>query len=154
MSEYYGRLFNEIKQVILKKNYFPRWSRWPAGSKAWVCGRSCCSIARGLDGCQSVVCCQVQVSASGWSLVQRSPTEFGVSECGQPRQWRGPDPLGALEPWKKNSVISPWCAKSDSRQIQINTVVSLLRRWGSMLWVYTENGSSLFVRNIGIHQND
>jgi hypothetical protein len=29
----------------------------------------------------SVVCCQVEVSASGWSLVQRSPTECGVSEC-------------------------------------------------------------------------
>jgi hypothetical protein len=29
----------------------------------------------------SVVCCQVQVSASGRSPVQRSPTECGVSEC-------------------------------------------------------------------------
>jgi len=29
----------------------------------------------------SVVCCQVDVSASGRSLVQRSPTECGVSEC-------------------------------------------------------------------------
>jgi hypothetical protein len=29
----------------------------------------------------SVVCCQVEVSASGQSLVQRSPTECGVSEC-------------------------------------------------------------------------
>jgi len=28
----------------------------------------------------SVVCCQVEVSASGWSLVQRSPTDCGVSE--------------------------------------------------------------------------
>jgi hypothetical protein len=28
----------------------------------------------------SVVCCQVDVSASGWSLVQRSPTECGVSK--------------------------------------------------------------------------
>jgi hypothetical protein len=28
----------------------------------------------------SVVCCQVEVSASGWSLVQRSPTECDVSE--------------------------------------------------------------------------
>jgi hypothetical protein len=27
----------------------------------------------------SVVCCQVEVSATGWSLVQRSPTECGVS---------------------------------------------------------------------------
>jgi hypothetical protein len=29
----------------------------------------------------SVVCCQVEVSATGWSLVQRNPTECGVSEC-------------------------------------------------------------------------
>jgi hypothetical protein len=28
----------------------------------------------------SVVCCQVEVSASGWSLVLRSPTECGVSD--------------------------------------------------------------------------
>jgi hypothetical protein len=27
----------------------------------------------------SVVCCQVEVSATSWSLVQRSPTERGVS---------------------------------------------------------------------------
>jgi hypothetical protein len=30
---------------------------------------------------ESVVCCQVEVSASGCSLVQRSPTKCGVSEC-------------------------------------------------------------------------
>jgi hypothetical protein len=29
----------------------------------------------------SVVCCQVEVSATSWSLVQRSLTECGVSEC-------------------------------------------------------------------------
>jgi len=29
----------------------------------------------------SVACCQVDVSASALSLVQRSPTEGGVSEC-------------------------------------------------------------------------
>jgi hypothetical protein len=29
----------------------------------------------------SVVCCQLEVSATGWFLVQRSPTECGVSEC-------------------------------------------------------------------------
>jgi len=28
-----------------------------------------------------VVCCQVEVSATGWSLVRRSPTDCGVSEC-------------------------------------------------------------------------
>jgi hypothetical protein len=31
----------------------------------------------------NVVCYQVEVSASGRSLVQRSPTECGVSECGR-----------------------------------------------------------------------
>jgi hypothetical protein len=29
----------------------------------------------------SVVFCQMEVSASGLSLVRRSPTEFGGSEC-------------------------------------------------------------------------
>jgi len=29
----------------------------------------------------SVVCCQVKVSETGWSLVQNSRTERGVSEC-------------------------------------------------------------------------
>jgi len=29
----------------------------------------------------SVVCCKVEVSASGSSLVQKSPAECGVSEC-------------------------------------------------------------------------
>jgi len=29
----------------------------------------------------SVVCCQVEVSSSSWSLVPCSPTECGVSEC-------------------------------------------------------------------------
>ena len=29
----------------------------------------------------SVVCCQVEVSATGWSLVQRSPADCDVSLC-------------------------------------------------------------------------
>jgi len=37
-------------------------------------GHGCPSLVR-------VVCSQVEVSASGWSLVQRSPIECGVSEC-------------------------------------------------------------------------
>jgi hypothetical protein len=36
-------------------------------------GHGCLSV-------ESVVCCQVEVSESGWSLVQRSPTECGVSK--------------------------------------------------------------------------
>jgi hypothetical protein len=37
----------------------------------------------------SVVCCQVEVSASGWSLIQGSPTEckcLSVIECDQVQQ--------------------------------------------------------------------
>ena len=37
-------------------------------------GHGCLSVV-------SVVCCQVEVSASDQSLVQRSPTKCGVSEC-------------------------------------------------------------------------
>ena len=46
---------------------------------SWDCGFA----SRRGHGCLSVVsvvCCQVEVSASGRSLVQRSPTECGVSE--------------------------------------------------------------------------
>jgi hypothetical protein len=57
-------------------------------SEAWVCGHSLAGIvssypAGGIDACLlwGGGCCQVEVSASGWSLVQRSPTECGVSEC-------------------------------------------------------------------------
>ena len=57
-------------------------------SKTWVCGRSLAGITgsnpAGGNVCMplvSVVCCQVEVSASGCSLVQRSPTVCGMSEC-------------------------------------------------------------------------
>jgi len=54
-----------------------------ARCKAWVCGRTRVGIvgsnpAGGMDAC--VVCCQVQVSSSGCSLVQRNCTECGVFE--------------------------------------------------------------------------
>jgi len=46
----------------------------------------------------SGVCCQVEVSASGWSLIQRSPTECGVSECHcGSSTMRRPWPNGAVE---------------------------------------------------------
>jgi hypothetical protein len=57
-------------------------------SKAWVCGRSLAGIAGSnltgdMDVCLlvSIACCQVEVFVTGQSLVQRSPTESGVSEC-------------------------------------------------------------------------
>ena len=46
---------------------------WGCGFES-RCGHWCLSLV-------SVVCCQVEVSASGWLLVQRSPTDWGVSVC-------------------------------------------------------------------------
>jgi hypothetical protein len=72
-----------------------------ARSKAWVFGRSLTGIVgsnpAGGHGCLSlviVVCCQVEVSATGWFLVQRSPTECGVSKIVimKPRKMRRPRP--------------------------------------------------------------
>ena len=43
----------------------------------------------------SVVCCQVEVSAAGRSLFQRSPTSMVcLSVISKPRQWEGFGPLG------------------------------------------------------------
>jgi hypothetical protein len=59
-----------------------------AWSKAWVCGRSLAEIVGsntvgGVDVVlMSVVCCQVEVSATGRSFVQRSAIECGVSKAG------------------------------------------------------------------------
>ena len=47
---------------------------------SWDCGFE----YRQMHGCLSfvsVVCCQVEVSETGSSLVQRNPTDCGVSEC-------------------------------------------------------------------------
>jgi hypothetical protein len=60
-------------------------------------------------GCPSVVnvvCCQVEVSATGWSLVQRSPTDCDVSECDREASTkRGvPGPYRAVEPYKKKYI--------------------------------------------------
>jgi hypothetical protein len=59
-------------------------TQWPPGIKAWVCGRSLADVADSNPaGVMDVCCvfCQAEVSASGRSRVQRSLTEWGVSEC-------------------------------------------------------------------------
>jgi hypothetical protein len=48
----------------------------------------------------SCVCCQVEVSASGRSLVQRNPVDYGVSECDHLSSiMRRPWPTRAFLPW-------------------------------------------------------
>ena len=65
----------------------------------WVCDFE----SRGERGClsvMSVVCCQIEVSESGQSLVQRSPTVCGVSECDHDASiMRRPLPTGGCCSW-------------------------------------------------------
>jgi len=69
-----------------QKNNDPVRVGWPVpvaarseASICWDCGFE--SRAGHYQSVFSVVCCQVEVSATGWSLVRRSLTECGVSEC-------------------------------------------------------------------------
>ena len=89
-----------------------------------VCCECCVLSGRGLCdelitppeesyGCLSVVsvvCCQVEVSASSWSLVQRSPTDCGASLCviKKRREWGGHGPRWAAAPQetKQNKIHS------------------------------------------------
>jgi hypothetical protein len=61
----------------------------------------------------SVVCCQIEVSATNWSLVQRSPTDCGASLCviWKPQEWGGHDPRWVAAPQKEIYIyiyISQW----------------------------------------------
>jgi len=63
----------------------------------------------------SVVCCQVEVSATSWSLVQRSPTDCGMSECDlETSRMRRPWPTVGRSATGKKKIIcllqsSPEC---------------------------------------------
>jgi hypothetical protein len=80
-----------------------------ARSKAVVYGRSPTAIvgsnsSGSMDICLLCVClcCQVEVSATSWSLVQRSPTDCGASLCviKKPRELGGHSPRWAAVPEK------------------------------------------------------
>jgi hypothetical protein len=85
-----------------------RRSQWPRGLRRrsavarllrlWV------RISPGTWMSVCCVCCQVEVSATSWSLVQRNPTDCGASLCviEKPLERGGPGPLGAVEPKQTN----------------------------------------------------
>jgi hypothetical protein len=57
----------------------------------------------------NVVCCQVEVSATSWSLVQRSPTycDALMRRCvwsRKPQEWGGLDPLWVAAPQQKQKT--------------------------------------------------
>jgi hypothetical protein len=88
----------------------------PSGRAVWGVGLrplaywDCGFESRREHGCLflvSVVCCQVEVSASGWSLFQRSPTEWDVSELDHESsiKWRPWPTGGCCTMVKKIGVI-------------------------------------------------
>jgi hypothetical protein len=96
--------------------YWTKFCIWDLNRSQWPRGLRCGYAAAHLlgfyvrilwgHGCLSlvsVVCCQVEVSATGWSLIQRSPTECGVSKVWSwsLEQWGGLGPLGAVKPLNK-----------------------------------------------------
>jgi hypothetical protein len=99
---------------ILGVNYWISRSQWPCGLRRgsaaarllglWV------RIPPGTRMSVSCECCQVEVSATSWSLVQRSPTECGVSKkcvIVKPRKMRRPrPPRGCRAIEKKNTELS------------------------------------------------
>ena len=64
-------------------------SQWSRGLKVWVCVGLLVGVAGSKPkGCMnicllSVICSKVDVSSMGWSFIQRSSTECGVSEWGR-----------------------------------------------------------------------
>jgi hypothetical protein len=86
-----------------------------AQSKACVCGRSFSGIvgsnfAEGLDvlSLLNFVCCQVEVSATSWSLVYWSCTLCGVFEFDlETSRVRNLRPTRVVEPWRVVGQGSP-----------------------------------------------
>jgi hypothetical protein len=82
----------------------PQWphglSRGSARTRLLVCGFE---SLRGHGFLLSVECCQVEVSASGWSLFQRSPTQCGLTMEGKrkPRTTRPWPGIGSKRYWKR-----------------------------------------------------
>jgi hypothetical protein len=68
------------------------------------------------------VCCQVEVSATGWSLVERSPTDCGGSLCVtyKLQEWGGPGPLGRGE-----KAIAPNVKKKEKFGSQRKITISV-----------------------------
>ena len=74
-------LISYIK-IILTKYLFSLRSQWLCALRYWSAAARLLGLrVRNRFMFRECMCCQVQVSAKGRSLVQRSTTEFGLSNC-------------------------------------------------------------------------
>jgi hypothetical protein len=80
VTKFEGQHKNKIPYVKSFRSQWPRGLRHGSaaarlhGLRVRIPPAGCLSLV-------SVVCCHVESSEAGWSLLQRSPTECGVSEC-------------------------------------------------------------------------
>jgi hypothetical protein len=98
---------------------------WPLGYWDWefesCWGHGCLSHV-------SIVCCQLGVSVLGISLVQRSCTKCGVSECDREDSiMRRLGLLGSVMPWYKNILFFtcsdlPWTLMKNQVESVVNAV--------------------------------
>ena len=88
------------------------WSQWPRGlRRRSTAARLLRSWVRIPRGAWMFVCCercQVEVSATSWSLVQRSPTDCGASFVWsrKPQEWGGHGPRWAAAPQEKKNQLA------------------------------------------------
>jgi hypothetical protein len=75
----------------------------------------------------SVVCCKLVVSAMGWSFVQRSPTDCGVSDCDLENFKIRPRPNRDVEPREKNVRKACVCLRKYS--ITLSDVTKSMHLW-------------------------
>jgi len=76
--------------------------------------------------CKCCVCCQVEVSAAGWSLIQMSPTDCGASLCviQKTQEWGGRPALARSATKKKSLPNQSWWFMNVSGDFDIFRTVS------------------------------
>jgi hypothetical protein len=79
----------------------------------------------------SVLCCQVEVSSTGWSLVQRSPTECGESQMWSLGKLDGLGPQGAVEPLKTKRLKLPPVNLVSDKTLKVFNYRQRLLDWSS-----------------------
>jgi hypothetical protein len=138
-----GLLYLYLLPCITKYVKIDRRSQWPRGlRRRFTAARLLRTLVRIPPGawificCVCVVCCQVEVSATSWSLVQRNPIECGVSLCviTKPRERGGHSSRWAAVPEKIMIKISIDCPT--------NALICML--------LYSHDGSYMFWQNNAI----
>ena len=85
-------------QMILHSYWLHCRSQWPRGVRRMSAAarllRFWVRIPPGAYMYVSVVCCQIEASATSWSLLQRSPTDCGASLCVWSRNLMNEEALG------------------------------------------------------------